>query len=117
MGSAANAAMVRRWRADRRRRQIHQRVLSWRRNHGTDQGMIRFTVFGTPVPQGSSRAFFVKKLGRSVITSANPKLKPWRKTISDVAKALDQPILSGAISVSVKFFFTRPKSAPKKRTA
>ena len=37
------------------------------------------TVFvpGTPVPKGSTKAFYIQKLGRAVITNDNAKTKPW----------------------------------------
>jgi Holliday junction resolvase RusA-like endonuclease len=80
-------------------------------------GTVQFTVYGKPVPQGSSRAFFVKKLGRAVITSANAKLKPWRQMLSDTAQSLGVPIIPKEIPVamSLDFYFEKPASAPKKR--
>lgn len=80
--------------------------------------MICFTVLGAPQPQGSARAFYVKSLGRSVITSANKNLKPWRQQVSgcaieamaDKKKIVERP---SAVKVHAHFFFDRPKSQKK----
>ena len=78
--------------------------------------MIAFTVYGTPRPQGSTRAFIPKGWKRAVITTDNTKLKPWRQEVSGAAMALNPEVLCGAIVLCVDFFFKRPRSAPKART-
>lgn len=84
-------------------------------------GIIRFTVYGTPVPQGSTRAFIPKGWKRAVITTDNKKLKPWRQEIAGVATAimrtLNRPMIVRKIPVEVglTFYFDRPKSLPMKR--
>ena len=70
-------------------------------------------ILGRPQPQGSTTTY-----RRGVTTSANPRLKAWRRTVSwsllqefgryDGDK--DTPF-----SVSLTFYFKRPKSAPKSR--
>lgn len=51
--------------------------------------MIKLRVYGTPVPQGSTRAFAVRKAGvptgRVVVTGDNPKTKSWRQAVVDEA--------------------------------
>jgi crossover junction endodeoxyribonuclease RusA len=87
--------------------------------NGTSGGweLLSFTVFGTPVPQGSSRAFIPKGWTRAVITSANSKLKPWRQEIAGTAKAEMESrglaLCLGAVRLEAKFFFDRPKSLKK----
>lgn len=78
---------------------------------------VTFTVFGKPVPQGSTRAFFVKKLGRAVITTDNTRLKPWRQQISDTALSLNAEMFhrETPVEVTMNFYFQRPKSAGKRR--
>jgi Holliday junction resolvase RusA-like endonuclease len=80
---------------------------------------ITFTVFGTPMPQGSMRAFIPKGWHRPVLTSDNKKLKPYRQqvaetAIAEMAKAglscLDREI---PVRLDVAFFFAKPKSASK----
>lgn len=76
-----------------------------------------FTVFGHPQPQGSSRAFFVKSLGRSVITTTNTKLKPWRQQVSETAMTLPDVKPFGndsPVKMTLDFYFARPKSAKKR---
>jgi Holliday junction resolvase RusA-like endonuclease len=83
--------------------------------------VIRFTIFGRPQPQGSTKAFvfFDKNTGkhRAAVTSANPKLKSWRQEVSLVAKQAMQSL--GAmprqvpISVIAVFYFSKPQSAKK----
>lgn len=77
--------------------------------------MIAFTVYGTPIPKGSTRAFYVKKLGRAVITAANSKTKPWAQMITATAlsERPEQP-LEGAIALRLAFYLPRPVSLPKK---
>jgi Holliday junction resolvase RusA-like endonuclease len=83
---------------------------------------IAFTVFGTPTPQGSMRAFIPRGWKRPVLTSDNKKLKPYRQqvaetAIAEMAKAglscLDRGI---PVRVDVGFFFAKPKSAGKRVT-
>lgn len=82
--------------------------------------MIRLTIYGHPVPQGSSRAFTPKGWKRPIITSASPNLKPWRQAISETAQAV---VSDGAeafhpeipLFVQMDFYLERPKSAPRKR--
>jgi len=76
---------------------------------------IQFIVYGTPKPQGSTRAFIPKGWKRAVITTDNVQLKPWRQQISLEAIALQQPLREGPIRMGLRFFFKRPKSAPKSR--
>lgn len=85
---------------------------------------VEFMVYGTPTPQGSTRAFIPKGWKRAVITTDNKKLKPWRQemvnTMMLTAKldADGNPILSfrkeTPIEVTMNFYFTRPKSAAKR---
>jgi Holliday junction resolvase RusA-like endonuclease len=77
---------------------------------------VKFTVFGKPQPQGSTRAFFIKSLGRAVITSDNKNLKPWRQQLSETAMALGAPLIgkNRPVSIAVDFFFERPKGASVK---
>jgi hypothetical protein len=78
--------------------------------------MIRLTVYGDPIPQGSMKAFVPKGWKRAVLTSDNPELKTWRSEIvAEARKALaDQPPLGGAVAVRVLFFVHRPESLPKR---
>lgn len=78
--------------------------------------MISFTVYGTPKPQGSTRAFIPKGWKRAIITTDNKKLKPWRQEISGIASmqvANRELILSNDAPryIDLKFYFQRPKSA------
>lgn len=75
---------------------------------------IMFTVYGTPKPQGSMRAFYKAGMKRAVITSDNKKLKPWRQEITATAMALGVPILDGPIAIELEFYLARPKSAKKR---
>ena len=78
--------------------------------------MIKFTVFGKPVPQGSSKAFYVKSLGRAVITSDNKHLKPWRQQVTETAMSLQADAIPDdrPVEVILDFYFARPKSAKKR---
>jgi crossover junction endodeoxyribonuclease RusA len=78
---------------------------------------VFFQVFGQPVPQGSVKAFIPKGWTRPVLTSTGgKKLKSWRQDVSTVALAA-RPAgweLEGVFSVTVTFYFVRPKSAKKR---
>lgn len=80
---------------------------------------LTFIVYGDPIPQGSSRAFVPKGWTRPIITTANPKTKPWRQEIAGVAQsamveASFPPILSGPVYVRYAFYFNKPNSLAKK---
>lgn len=88
--------------------------------------MVRFTVHGKPVPQGSTRAFIPKGWTRAVITTDNVKLKPWRQQITDTALSLGFHKINGdgiaplfdrdtPVEVTMNFYFSKPKSAAKRR--
>lgn len=84
---------------------------------------ISFTVYATPQPQGSAKAFVIA--GRARVTSDNRKLKPYRQEVAGAALAA----LSGLgialpfagkhvpVQVGMRFFLAKPPSIPKKRWA
>jgi crossover junction endodeoxyribonuclease RusA len=79
--------------------------------------MIRFTVYGKPQPQGSTRAFIPKGWSRPIITTTNTKLKPWRQQVSLIAleAAKGEIIPRGTpVSIWLMFYFDPPASLPKK---
>jgi Holliday junction resolvase RusA-like endonuclease len=82
---------------------------------------ISFFVSGTPVPQGSMKAFRVKNSDKIVMTHSNNKLAEWRNIISDMAINMSETHEWGiaergeAIEVKMKFFFSRPASRKKDR--
>lgn len=66
--------------------------------------MIEFWVPGTPVPQGSSRAFI--KGGRAVLVSRTRPLIAWRRAISDEAERtmkMQQP-WHGPVTLTLTFY-------------
>ena len=81
-----------------------------------------FVVFGTPQPQGSAKAFV--RGNRAYVTSANPKMKPYRHTITQVATdVLEKSSCSAPafprpapVELLVVWFLAKPKSTPKKIT-
>jgi crossover junction endodeoxyribonuclease RusA len=74
--------------------------------------MIEFSVYGAPVPQGSTRAL-VTKGGRAIVTNSNSnRLALWRNDVVAAAvKAIgDAPPIDVPVGVVVWFFMPRPKS-------
>lgn len=74
---------------------------------------------GTPVPQGSTRAFVVG--GRAVTTAANVKTRPWRADIqAGIAYHLQRSgivgiaLPAGPVMVELTFVMPRRKSEPKR---
>ena len=80
---------------------------------------LSFTVYGVPQPQGSTRTFLRKDAGPPIITSDNPKLKPFRQELAWIAvdvmqRTQQQKAPRGvAVSASMAFYFEKPKSARK----
>lgn len=79
---------------------------------------IRFFVPGTPIPQGSKRAYVVGK--RAVVVDSNAdKLKPWREKVTaaaTVALAGRSGFSKDAdIAVLYDFYFTVPKTVTRNR--
>ena len=82
--------------------------------------MIEFTVKGIPIPQGSMRSFVPRTCRvcgggtRAIVTSDNPKLKQWRKTVRvEAIKAMGFEHPAGKripIRVEASFFLPRAKS-------
>ncbi len=79
---------------------------------------LNFVAFVRPQPQGSTRAFYVKRLGRSVITSDNAKVKSYRQEVALAARAIpNRPAMIARprpVALHLKFFLRRPNSLPKK---
>ena len=72
-----------------------------------------FEVWGTPVPQGSKRAFVVN--GRAVIADVRGKeLKEWRSRIAMAARAIAPEVpLDEAVTVRVVFGIEKPASVKR----
>ena len=71
---------------------------------------ITFFVPGIPKPGGSKKAFFIQKLGRSVIVDAS-KNKEWRTAVAWFAKAesdLGAELLRCPLEVEFHFVMPRP---------
>lgn len=81
--------------------------------------VVTFTILGTPVPQGSTKAFWRPGMKHAVVTHDNAKSKPWRSDLCDSAHeamAGRPPLEDVALDVDVMFFLPRPKSAKKSVT-
>lgn len=88
---------------------------------------IHFTAYSRPEPMGSMKGFVLPGKGgakpRAILTSNNPKMKPYRQELTHTAmvavaqKGLFSPIAEKHVPVSivVDFYFARPASIPKKR--
>ncbi|MCG7844945.1 MAG: RusA family crossover junction endodeoxyribonuclease [Methanomassiliicoccales archaeon] len=87
-----------------------------------DQDLIEFFVAGEPVPQGSTKAFYIKKLERVVTTHTNANTEGWRNRIATEAQHANELRPHNFFSddrrsgyeVTLDFVFNRPKSTPKK---
>lgn len=68
-------------------------------------------VPGIPVPKGSARAFFNKKLGRSFVVQTNAeRQKPWASMISLTAQEAGLTPCSQGVSLILTFYMPRPKN-------
>jgi len=87
-----------------------------------DPDTIEFFVAGDPVPQGSTKAFYIKKLERVVTTHTNANTESWRNRIATEAQHTNELRPQSFFTddrrmgyeVSLEFVFNRPKSTPKK---
>lgn len=58
-----------------------------------------------PAPQGSKR-----HVGNGRMIESSKNVKPWRFLVQQAAVALNQPTITGPVSLSCVFLFPRPKS-------
>lgn len=83
---------------------------------------MRFFVAGEPKPKGSTKAFYIKKLERTVTTETNKGTKYWSSRVATEAQA--QSAKDGTffdrncpLEVHLNFVLPRPKSAKKNAQA
>ena len=79
---------------------------------------ITLIVYGTPVPQGSMRAFMRPGMKAPIITADNKKTKPWKQEIAGAAdeamRGQKFAVFEGVSAiVHCIFYFDRPKSLKK----
>lgn len=92
----------------------------------SSKAQIAFTVYGDPVPKGSTVPFPLMKDGKPVlgkggrpvvvIQNANKNTKQWQ-TLVALASQEHRPekLFSEAVVLRLRFFFTRPKSISVKK--
>jgi crossover junction endodeoxyribonuclease RusA len=76
--------------------------------------MIKFTVLGEPIPQGSMKAFLPKNGKFPIVTADNKKTKPWRQQIAGQCFAImpDSGLTRETpVQIEIHFYFPRPKSS------
>jgi Holliday junction resolvase RusA-like endonuclease len=79
--------------------------------------LVTFDVFGTPAPQGSTRAFVVGN--RAVTTNkGTPGQMAWRDSVAQMAHTMAQGLgddapMTGALRLAVTFRFPMPASRSK----
>lgn len=82
---------------------------------------FQLTVYGTPAPAGSKRAFAIKRggvpTGRIAISDASKRSRPWKDLISQAAGPVmgGRALLDCALAVSFTFYVRRPKGHYSKR--
>lgn len=72
---------------------------------------VEFFVPGIAVPGGSKSAYYIKSIGRAVVTPANKKTKPWMQNVRWHAKEahLRRPLMEGPLKLTLTFHQLRPK--------
>jgi Holliday junction resolvase RusA-like endonuclease len=81
---------------------------------GAMTGTFRIFVRGVPAPKGSMRAFVVK--GRPIVTSDNPKTRPWERLLRErISAEWEGPAWDGPLELTVTFSLLRPKSVSIKK--
>lgn len=78
--------------------------------------MIEFEVYGLPQTAGSKRAFVIPAKGdkkaRAIVTDDNKKGGDWKRDVKRAALDVvssDGKLLSGPLTVRLRFFLPRPK--------
>lgn len=69
---------------------------------------LTFFVPGLPSPQGSKNAY--RRGQKIVLVESSKKVKPWRDTVSQVARFVCKRPIDGAVTVSVHFVMPRTKA-------
>lgn len=68
-------------------------------------------IHGTPAPQGSKKAFAIKKggkyTGKVALAESSKAVKPWRAAV--VEAAAGQATIVGPVAVAITFYLERPK--------
>jgi Holliday junction resolvase RusA-like endonuclease len=75
----------------------------------------QFDVVGTPIPQGSMRAFRRPGGGYPIMTADNPRTRPWKDAVTWAASELHVITLAGPALVRIDFRLARPKGHTGKR--
>lgn len=73
---------------------------------------VVFTVFGTPAPQGSKKAYVIPGTNRANVVDDSAKTKPWREAVKAAALDVMDPVadrLDGAVEVMLTFHLDRPQ--------
>lgn len=75
---------------------------------------IVITVHGRPLPGGSKRGFPVRRKTGQIgvaLVDANPNVAEWKMAVAAAFRAAyNGPPITGAVELSVRFIFQRPKS-------
>lgn len=76
---------------------------------------LSFFVPGIPATAGSKTGFYNKKSGRVIMAPANKRQKPWMShvqacAIDALGSDYDQPPITGAVVLALKFLMPRAKS-------
>ena len=87
-----------------------------------DPQMIHFFVAGDPIPQGSTRSFYIKKIDRVVTTHTNRNTEQWRHRIATEAQKANESRERGffiddrkyGYDILLHFHFSKPQSMSKK---
>ena len=72
--------------------------------------MTEIRAYGTPVPQGSKRAYVNKGTGRAnVVENDSARVRSWRQAVIDAWHDGRDVLHLGPVSVDVTFYLPRPK--------
>jgi len=82
---------------------------------------LTFTVPGEAVPQGNLKSYVPKGWTRAILTSDNPRTKPWRAQVA--CAAIEAQFTHGgwprisehAIRLDIDCYFIRPVSVPERK--
>lgn len=77
--------------------------------------MITFTVYGVPIPKGSTKAFFRPGMRFPVVTNDNLKTKPWQESVVTAARdVVPEAPIESPVALKIEFYMPKPKTAPKR---
>lgn len=80
---------------------------------------LAITCYGVAIPKGSTKAYYIAKLGRAIVTADNRRCGPWQEHVVTAAReALGEGStpMEGPVALFLRFYLPRAKATPRNVT-